>query len=164
MLSIEHRSASAPEPMALELANSESGPHLKLASTVWRGIPSTRSARRADPRSARPIVPAAHRRKHPIESSSSQSTSGRSATPTRRSTQNRALGSRLRPRARFCFAANPGIHFAAGRAAVKPACRFRQARGAEATIRTADPVQSCKTPPDSQSGGALSFLPPAQSV
>src|SRR5438067_9527696 len=34
MLSIEHRSASAPEPLALELANSESGPHLKLISTV----------------------------------------------------------------------------------------------------------------------------------
>jgi hypothetical protein len=34
MLSIEHRSASAPEPLALELANSESGPHLKLASAV----------------------------------------------------------------------------------------------------------------------------------
>jgi len=34
MLSIEHRSASAPEPLALELVNSESGPHLKLASTV----------------------------------------------------------------------------------------------------------------------------------
>jgi hypothetical protein len=33
MLSIEHRSASAPEPLALELANSESGPHLKLVST-----------------------------------------------------------------------------------------------------------------------------------
>jgi len=34
MLSIEHRSAPAPEPLALELANSESGPHLKLASAV----------------------------------------------------------------------------------------------------------------------------------
>jgi hypothetical protein len=34
MLSIEHRSASAPEPLALELENSESGPHLKLVSTV----------------------------------------------------------------------------------------------------------------------------------
>jgi hypothetical protein len=34
MLSIEHRSASAPEPFALDLVNSESGPHLKLASTV----------------------------------------------------------------------------------------------------------------------------------
>jgi len=34
MLSIEHRSASAPEPLALELGNSELGPHLKLSSTV----------------------------------------------------------------------------------------------------------------------------------
>ena len=34
MLSIEHRSASAPEPLGLELANPESGPHLKLSSTI----------------------------------------------------------------------------------------------------------------------------------
>ena len=34
MLSVEHRSASAPEPLALELANSESGPHLKPASAI----------------------------------------------------------------------------------------------------------------------------------
>jgi hypothetical protein len=42
MLSIEHRSASAPEPLALELANSESGPHLKLVSTSLPAEPSAR--------------------------------------------------------------------------------------------------------------------------
>jgi len=42
MLSIEHRSASAPEPLALELENSESGPHLKLASTVHAAEPGAR--------------------------------------------------------------------------------------------------------------------------
>lgn len=40
MLSIEHRSASAPEPLALELENSESGPYLKLASTGPAAEPS----------------------------------------------------------------------------------------------------------------------------
>lgn len=34
MLSAEHRSASGSEPFALELANPESGPYLKLASTI----------------------------------------------------------------------------------------------------------------------------------
>lgn len=34
MLSAEHRSASGAEPLALELANPESGPYLKLASTI----------------------------------------------------------------------------------------------------------------------------------
>ena len=34
LLSAEHRSASSAGPLALELANSESGPYLKLASTV----------------------------------------------------------------------------------------------------------------------------------
>lgn len=34
MLSAEHRSASGAGPLALELANAESGPYLKLASTV----------------------------------------------------------------------------------------------------------------------------------
>src|SRR5438132_13042347 len=34
MLSIEHRSASAPEPLALELATPDAGPYLKLTSTI----------------------------------------------------------------------------------------------------------------------------------
>jgi hypothetical protein len=42
MLSIEHRSASAPEPLALELENSESGPHLKRVSAVLAAESSPR--------------------------------------------------------------------------------------------------------------------------
>ncbi len=51
------------------------------------------------------------------------------------------------------------IQFAAGRAAVKPACRFRHARGAEAKIRIRliRPVQPPAGIPNS--GGGLSSFP-----
>ena len=42
ILSAEHRSASGTGPLALELANPEEGPYLKLASTVPAAEPSTR--------------------------------------------------------------------------------------------------------------------------
>jgi RecA-family ATPase len=41
-LSAEHRSASGPEPFALELANTESGPYLKLVSTIHTAESSSR--------------------------------------------------------------------------------------------------------------------------
>ena len=100
-----------------------------------------RSSSRADPLFARPIFRAAHDRKHPLQSSDPQSTSCRMSSTTLRATESRPLTSRLCAGV-LDAAADDGIQFAAGRAAVKPACRFRQARGLRRGSEYGSSVQS----------------------
>ena len=57
-------------------------------------------------------------------------------------------------------AAEDGIHFAAGRAAVKPACRFRQARGLTRGSEYGSSVQSTTPAGDLKSSAGFSRLCP----
>ena len=127
-----------------------------------------RSSSGTDSCFARPIFRATHSRRHPIQSSSTQSASRASSTPTLRARQGGPLVSRLCPAAQqLCASADDGIQFAAGRAAVKPACLVRQARGLRRGSEYGSSVQSTTSPAGlSHSGGVLFFfaLHPAGSV
>jgi hypothetical protein len=111
-----------------------------------------------DPRFAWPIFRTAHRRKPPLQSSSAQSASRRSPSTTLRPTPSRPLTSRLCARDhQLRSAADDRIQFAAGRAAVKPACRFRQARGLRRGSEYGSSRPGPQTPPESFNPAGVLF-------
>ncbi len=99
-----------------------------IPETGFGGAAAWRSSPGSNPRFTEPIFRTVHCRKSPFPSAGAQSASRRNSAPTLRARQSRALTSRLSTAAQLRFATDR-FEFAAGRAAVKPACRVRQARG-----------------------------------